>query len=174
MKVFNLGNPAMRIVSNKVLSRALAIAGLAGALGASDALAAGVFSDFGGNWRGTGRISDVNGKSEALSCKSSNAPSPDGIAMTLGLVCASDSYRVDFRAELYTDGRNLRGTWTETTRSASGNVRGSIRPDVINARTEAPGFDADIVIHVVGGKRLDVSLNSHGTSINHVQVAMRR
>jgi hypothetical protein len=174
MKVFNLGNPAMRIVSIKAFSRALAIAGLAASLGASDALAAGVFSEFGGNWRGNGRVSDVNGKSEALSCKSTNSPAPDGIAMSLALVCASDSYRVDFHADLYTDGRQLRGTWSETTRNATGNVRGAIRPDVINAKTEAPGFDADILIRVLGGKRLDVTLDAHGTSVNHVQVSMRR
>ena len=94
--------------------------------------------------------------------------------MSLGLVCASDSYRVDFHADLYTDGSRLQGTWSETTRNANGNVRGSIRPDVINARTEAPGFNANIVIRVASGKKLDVTLDAHGTSINHVQVSMRR
>jgi hypothetical protein len=174
MSICNLGNPDMHFVDSKTFRRALAIAGFTAALGASAALAAGVFSPFAGNWRGSGRISDVNGKSEALSCKANMAPSPDGIAMTLALVCASDSYRVDFHSDLYTDGERLQGTWSETTRNASGNVRGQIRPEVINARTEAPGFDAEIVIHVVGGKRLDVSLNAHGTSINRVQVSMRR
>lgn len=164
----------MGIVGAKTFRRVLAIAGLTAALAASGALAAGVFSPFAGNWRGSGRISDVNGKSESLRCKSALAPSPDGIAMSLGLVCASDSYRVDFHADLYTDGENLRGTWSETTRNASGNVSGVIRADYIRARTEAPGFDADILIHVVGGRRLDVSLDAHGTSINHVQVSMRR
>ena len=94
--------------------------------------------------------------------------------MSLSLVCASDSYRVDFHSELYTDGQALRGTWTETTRSATGEVSGSITPTVINATTTAPGFTANIAIHVVGGKRLDVTLNAEGTSVNHVQVSMKR
>jgi hypothetical protein len=174
MSVFNLGNSDMRMVSTKTFSRALAVVGLTAALGASGAFALGVFSPFAGNWRGSGRVSDVNGKSESLRCKSKLTPSPDGIAMSLGLVCASDSYRVDFHADLYTDGENLRGTWSESTRNASGNVSGVIRPDVINARTEAPGFEAAIVIHVIDGKRLDVSLNAHGTTINQVQVSMKR
>lgn len=164
----------MRISSPKTFSRAFAILGLTAALGASGALAAGIFSPFAGNWRGAGRISDVNGKSEALRCKSKLAPSPDGIAMSVDLVCASDSYRVDFHADLYTDGENLRGTWSESTRNASGDVSGVIRPDIIRARTEAPGFEAAILIHVVGGRRLDVSLNARGTSINQVQVSMKR
>jgi len=146
---------------------------LAGFL-ATSAWAAGPFAEFGGSWKGTGRVSDVNGKSEALSCKSTNSPAPDGIAMTLTLVCASDSYRVDFRSELYTDGNELRGTWKETTRSADGNVEGTIGRDVIKAKTTAPGFDALITIHVLDGKRLDVDLKAHGTSIDHVMVSMKR
>ena len=174
MSVFNLGKPDMRMVSTKTFSRGLAVLGLTAALGASTALAEGVFSPFAGNWRGAGRISDIHGKSEALRCKSKMSPSSDGIAMSLGLVCASDSYRVDFHSELYTDGSALRGTWRETTRNAEGNVRGSIRPDLISAVTDAPGFSAEINVRVMGGKRLDVSLNAHGTSINHVEVSMKR
>lgn len=163
----------MRIQRVGTISRAFAFTGLLAILGASNALA-GVFAEYGGAWRGSGRISDINGRSEPLSCKSTLSPSSDGIALSLALVCASDSYRVDFHAELYTDGHELHGTWSETTRNASGDVSGTINPEVINATTTAPGFDANIVIHVVKGKRLDVSLNAHGTSINHVQVSMKR
>jgi len=144
------------------------------ALGAGSAVAAGPFADFGGVWHGAGRASDVHGKTEALTCKSSNSPSSDGIALSLSLVCASDSYRVDFHSDLFTDGQALRGTWTETTRSASGEISGEIGRDVINATTTAPGFSASVYIRVVSGRRLDVVLNAQGTSINHVQVSMRR
>jgi hypothetical protein len=153
----------------KIFAAALALA-----LGAQGACAAGVFSEFGGSWKGTGRVSDIHGKSEALSCKSSNNPSQDGVAMALSLVCASDSYRVDFHADLYTDGQALHGTWSEKTRDASGNVEGDITPQVIHATTTAPGFSANIVIHVSAGKKLDVDLKAHGTSIDHVAVSMKR
>ena len=133
----------MSKISAKTFACAAALAGLS-AIGAQSASAAGVFSDFGGAWRGAGRISDVNGRTEALSCKSNNSPSQDGIAMSLSLVCASDSYRVDFHSELYTDGSALRGTWSETTRGASGDVGGTITPQLINATTTAPGFEAQI------------------------------
>ena len=159
----------MRLLSSKSVSL-----GLVAALGATGALASGPFADFGGTWKGAGRVSDVHGKSEALTCKSNNTPASDGIQMTLTLVCASDSYRVDFRSELYTDGQELRGTWTETSRDASGNISGTIRPDMINAKTTAPGFSATITIRVSGGKRFDVTLNAQGTNVNHVEVAMKR
>ena len=158
---------------NGIASSMVAL-GLSALLGASAAFAAGPFAEFDGTWKGAGRVSDIHGKSEALTCKSRNLPAPDGIAMALSLTCASDSYRVDFHSDLYTDGSALRGTWSETTRNATGNVEGSIRPDLINATTSAPGFKANIVIHVIGGKRLDVDLRAHGTSIDRVTVSMKR
>jgi len=164
----------MSLSIGKAFLRALAIAGVVTTLSAASALAAGPFADFGGSWRGAGRVSDKNGKSEALSCKSSNSPSQDGIALQLALTCASDSYRVDFHADLFTDGQALRGTWSETTRSVNGNITGTITPDLIHATPSAPGFSADVVIRVSAGKRLDVVLNAQGTSVNHVQVSMRR
>jgi hypothetical protein len=156
------------------LARKISIAGVALVLTAGSTLAAGPFGEFAGAWRGTGRVADVHGKTETLSCKSSNSPSSDGIAMQLSLVCASDSYRVDFHADLYTDGTALRGTWTETTRSATGEIKGSITPDLINVTTTAPGFSANVTIRVQGGKRMEVDLNAQGTTVNHVVISMRR
>ena len=160
----------------KTASRLAKISGAAAllALVASGAQAAGVFADFGGSYKGAGKITDVNGKSEPLSCRSTNAPSDDGIAMNLALVCASDSYRLDFHSDLYTDGHTLRGKWTETSRSASGEVSGTIVPDLISATISAPGLSANIVIQVQKNGRLDVAFNAQGTRINKVQVSMKR
>ncbi len=160
----------MRILSVKSAAFALALAGL----GITAASAAGPFGEFGGSWRGAGKVTDLKGATETLSCKSNNSPSPDGIAMSMSLVCAADSYRVDFHADLYTDGQALRGTWSETSRGATGNIHGQITPTVIKVTTTAPGFSASVVIHVIGGKRLDVTLNAQGTSVIHVEVSMKR
>ena len=158
------------------VGRKFALAAAVLALGASSALAAaGPFAQFTGTWKGAGRISDIHGKSEPLTCKSTYSPQPDGIAMSLALTCASDSYRVDFHCELFTDGQALRGTWTETTRNAEGNVHGTIGPDFINAITDAPGFTATIAVHMVSAARMDVDLKAHGNvSIDHVVVTMKR
>ena len=144
------------------------------ALGGSTALAAGPFTAFAGNWKGAGRIFDIHGKTEPLSCRSTNQPAPDGIAMTLSLVCASDSYRIDFHSDLYTDGHNLRGTWSEKVYEATGNMSGDIQGDSITAIANAPGFDATIVAHLDGANKLDVSLKAHGVSIDHVTAVMKR
>jgi hypothetical protein len=136
--------------------------------------AAGPFAAFGGHWKGSGRIYDIHGRTEPLSCRSTNDPASDGIAMTLSLVCASDSYRIDFHSELYTDGHSLTGTWSEKVYEATGNMTGDIRPDSITAVAKAPGFDATIVAHIAGANKLDVTLKAHGVSIDHVVAVMKR
>jgi class 3 adenylate cyclase len=156
-------------------TRKFALAAAVLALGASSALAAGPFAEFSGTWKGAGRVSDKQGKSEALTCRSTNTPQPDGIAMSFALVCASDSYKVDFHCELFTDGKELHGTWTETTRQAEGNVHGSIGQGFITAITDAPGFSATIAVRMASASRMDVDLKAHGNvSIDHVAVTMKR
>ncbi len=157
------------------LIRKSALAAAALAIAATTALAAGPFGEFAGNWKGGGRLSDIHGKSEALTCRSTTTPQPDGIAMSFALVCASDSYKVDFHCELFTDGSNLHGTWKETTRNAEGNVRGSIGKGFITAITDAPGFSATIAVRMGAANRMDVDLKAHGNvSIDHVAVTMKR
>lgn len=140
------------------------------ALVGSAAIAAGPFEQFGGEWRGAGRVTDKDGKSEPLRCRSTDAPSQDGIAMNMSLVCASDTYRIDLRANVYTDGQNLRGSWQETTRGVSGDLQGEIQPNLINV---SAGNNAHIVVRV-GKGRLDVSLDAPGTSISRVSMSMKR
>jgi hypothetical protein len=164
----------MSILNAFPSARSVAMAGVVLALGAASALAASPFEPFAGSWRGGGRIYDIHGKSEAVTCRSTISPSSDGIAANLALVCASDSYRVDFHSDLFTDGQSLHGNWTETTRSASGDIHGQIGGSEIQATASAPGFNANIVAHVISGKRMDVSLNATGVSIDRVQVSMRR
>ncbi len=151
-----------------------AAAAIAGLLAVSGASATGVFADFGGSYKGAGKISDINGKTEPLSCRATNLPSQDGIALNIALVCASDSFRLDFHSDLFTDGHALRGTWTETSNSASGEVSGTIVPGLISVTTGAPGFSANIVIQVQKNGRLDVALNAQGARISKVQVSMKK
>src|SRR5947209_13457747 len=125
----------------------------AAALTAQVALAAGPLSAYGGSWRGAGRL-DANGHSEPLNCRSDNTPSQRGTAIALSLVCASDSFRVEIRADLTADGQDVQGTWTETTQNVSGNVAGVISKRQIDASVTGSGINANVAIRVAG-RRLD-------------------
>jgi hypothetical protein len=143
---------------------------LAAALAATPALAAGPFSAYAGSWRGTGQL-DSGGRSERLSCRSDNSVSDNGAAVSLSLVCASDSFRLDIHSDLTSDGRNVQGTWTETTQNVSGDVTGVISKKQIDASVSSnSGFTANIALRAIG-RRLDVSLASQQ---GNVQVVMHR
>ena len=99
--------------------------------------AAGPFAVFAGTWKGEGRVYVKSGATEPLKCRSHNIPSDDNVNLDLSFVCASTSYRFDFHAQLYTDGKALRGQWTEASRNASGNVSGEITASMFSASTRA-------------------------------------
>ena len=148
------------------------VAALASGLWASATQAAGVLAAFGGSYHGGGRISDADGRSESLTCRSTNSPSSDGNALSLSFACASDSYKVDFNASLNAEGGDLSGSWSESSTGGSGQISGTVGPGLINATTSG-GFSANIVVRARGG-RLDVSLSAQGAKINRVVVSMRR
>ena len=143
------------------------VAGLA--LTTPSAYAAGPFAAYGGAWRGSGRF-ESNGRSEALLCRSDNRPSRGGAAVALSLVCASDSFRLDIRSDLSTDGSGVHGTWTEASQNVSGSVTGTISRRQIDVSVMGSGFNANVAMRAIG-KRLDFSLASQQ---GRVQIAMHR
>lgn len=133
----------------------------------------GPFSTFAGDWKGVGTVIDDKGKTESLRCRESNVVSDDNISLTQSLVCASDSYRVEFRATLFTDGHTVRGTWEDVSRNASGNVFGQIADSAIVATITAPGVQARLSARTTAHQQ-EVTVEPQGTQINKVVVTMKR
>ena len=133
----------------------------------------GPFSSFGGDWKGVGTVIDDKGKTEPLRCRESNVVSDDNISLTQSLVCASDSYRVEFRTTLFTDGHTVRGTWQDVSRNASGNVLGEIANNAIVATITAPGVQARLSAKTTANRQ-EVTVEPEGTQINKVVVTMKR
>ena len=137
------------------------------------ARADGPFSTFSGDWKGVGTVVDDKGKTESLRCRESNVVSDDNISLTQSLVCASDSYRMEFHTTLFTDGRTVRGTWEDTSRNASGNIFGQIANNVIVANITAPGVQARLSAKT-SATRQEVTIEPEGTQINKVVVTMKK
>lgn len=134
----------------------------------------GPFAGLAGTWKGVGKVVKEDGNSERIACRASYTVSPDGINLGQSLVCASDSYRFDIKTDVYTDGTALRGTWTEATRSASGNLEGEVRPGLLKTRVSAPGFSADVSVKTTGEKQI-VNINPEDrTQIAQVSIALAR
>jgi hypothetical protein len=133
----------------------------------------GPFASLSGAWRGDGAATGADGKSEHIACRATNTISFDKINLTQSLVCASDSYRFDIRANIFTDGQAIRGTWQEATRNVSGNFSGDMRDGSINGAVTAPGFTATVSITTAGDKE-QVTIVPHGSDIAKVEIALTR
>ena len=168
----------MRNLIMSALERPVAslLAGCAVAMALWPQLAAaadGPFSTFGGDWKGVGTVIDDQGKTESLRCRETNVVSDDNISLTQSLVCASDSYRMEFHTTLFTDGHTVRGTWQDVSHNTGGNVFGQIADNAIVATITAPGVHARLTARTSANQQ-EVTVEPQGTQINKVVVTMKR
>lgn len=150
-----------------------ALAGM-GLLAASSGIAqAGPFSSFEGNWTGAGTVSVSNGTRERLRCRAHYSVGGGGTTMTQNLTCASDSYKFNVVSNVQASGGALSGSWTETSRNATGQISGTIGATQISAAVSGVGFSARIGIAARGGRQ-SVTISPTGTDITNVSVTMSK
>ncbi|VFU06978.1 hypothetical protein [Methylocella tundrae] len=159
-----------------LLSRAFLAAGLS--LAASQALAQrasdGPFSSLSGYWTGSGTITMSNGSSERIRCKAVYAVNDTGKALNQSLRCASDSYRLEIKANVVLNGGTLSGTWNEETRHAMGNITGRGSNSEIMARVDGAGFAAGLQVRFRGDKQSVSIRPTTGTDVADVAITMRK
>lgn len=160
---------------NTTLRTAFAAGATLAALGlaATPSFAAGPFSAFEGNWTGTGTVSVDNGSKERLRCRAHYDVGGGGNSMKQNLTCASDSYKFNVVSDVVSEGGAISGSWTETSRNASGRITGKITPTQISAFVQGVGFTASIGIAARGGRQ-SVTMSPTGTDIKNVSVTMSK
>lgn len=163
----------MTPVISKTLSKATIIAVLGGMLGASAVYAdGGAFSEYGGNWSGTGTIQIANAGTERIRCKGTYSVDGGGNNLRQSLRCASDSYRFDLSTDIRASGGELAGNWTESSRNVNGTVNGRISGGNIVARVETNGYIATFNVTTKAGKQ-SVAIASPG-DLRAVNIALTR
>ena len=115
----------------------------------------------------------TSGATERIRCRSTYQVSSDGDQLTQSLRCASDSYRFELNSRAMSEGGRLSGSWTETSRTASGALVGQATPGQISARVTSPGFTADLSLST-RGDRQTVTIRSQGTELSGVSLSLRR
>jgi hypothetical protein len=166
----------MPVQSVKYGPRALAAATLAIlSLYAVDARAdPGPFTSLEGRWRGDGTISMKDGTHERLRCRATYAVAPAGDSLTQTLLCASDSYKFDVDSTVAESGGAISGSWTETTRNATGSVTGQVRGSVIEVLVTGLGFSAGISLSTRGRIQAVSITPQGGTDVTGVTVTLHR
>jgi hypothetical protein len=148
---------AKSMITAARLSSAIVALGLCLA-SASSAREPGAFARLAGNWNGGGSIDLSNGSRERLKCRASYQIL-SAQSVQLSIRCASDSYNFDLAGRATLAGREVSGTWSESTHNASGQIFGRANGDKIDVVAEGPGFSAQLTL-VTRGRRQSVAIKS--------------
>ena len=152
------------------------VAALAGAMAALSSIAAradsGPFAGYAGAWSGSGTIATASG-SERIRCRAVYAVNGGGSGLQQNLICASDSYRFEVTSNITASANELRGSWSETTRGASGSLSGRAGPGRFNAFVSGAGFSASIAV-ASGANRQSVTITPQGTDVKNVSMVLHR
>jgi hypothetical protein len=111
----------------------------------------GPFAGMAGNWAGGGAITLDDGSKERIRCRATYSVA--GINMTMTLTCASDSYRFVLQANVVDQGGAVSGTWSESTRNASGTIQGRGNGGNFEVTASSGGFNASISLRTAGNRQ---------------------
>jgi hypothetical protein len=157
----------MRLAFSSLSTRQRLVAAVAAlalvAPAAADAVAAGPFADFPGQWSGTGKIRVKGQDVERLRCKANYRPrGSSGTEIDLQLSCDSDSYKFDLVGQFQADEKGqISGRWSENSRNVGGTAIGNIRGSRLTLHVESSAFAANLAM-VTRERQQTVTFDAHG------------
>jgi hypothetical protein len=162
----------MKCLGSGLIGRALKAGAVVAAvvLSTSAGHAQSAFAGLDGAWSGGGKVSLSDGSSERLRCKADYKVDSSGLALKQTLRCASDSYKFDLSSDVTIQGDQVSGQWSETNRNIFGTIKGTATSGKIDVVVDAPGFNANLVLHTTGNKQT-VEISSKG-DIRGVSITM--
>ena len=131
------------------------------------------FAAMAGSWSGGGVLSTTDGGEERLRCRASYDVTATGAELRLNLRCASESYNFDLASEVQYRGGAISGSWSESSRNASGTLSGRAAGDRIEAAARGENFSANLSLTTRGGQQT-VSIRPQGTNITAVSLSLNR
>lgn len=164
----------LQSINHKTFAFTMVAALAAVSLQVREAHAEGPFARFAGHWRGDGKISMADGTKESIRCRVTYSIANAGTTLTQVLICASQSYKFDVNSQVQAQGRQLSGSWTETTRNVTGSVSGSVADGTILAIVTGATFSAGLSLNIRGNSQY-VRIRPQGTTdVADVSVALKR
>ena len=131
------------------------------------------FAAMAGSWSGSGVLNTSDGQREQLRCRASYDVAGSGTELRLNLRCASQSYNFDLASEAEYRGGAISGSWTETSRNASGTLSGRAIGGHIEAAARGDNFSANLSLTTRGGRQT-VSIRPQGTNVTAVSLELGR
>src|ERR1700744_6376933 len=137
---------------------------------AGNAQSSNPFAGFNGTWSGNGTVSLSDGTTERIRCRADYKVDGGGQNLKQSLRCASDSYKIDLSREGPSEGGQISGNGTESSRNLNGELHGTAGGGQIEVFVEANGFAANLTLRT-SGNRQTVQISSKG-DIRGVNITM--
>ncbi len=102
---------------------------------------AGVFDNFSGSWRGTGKVVLKNGTTETVKCKIKSVIEVNGTRVYHKVKCKSDSKKINVRINLIANKRSISGKWSASG-AVEGSVYGKVKGKTLNLQLSGRGISA--------------------------------
>jgi hypothetical protein len=115
----------------------------------------------------------ANGARERIRCRASYTVTNQGMNLQQDLRCASDSYQFNVTSSVGYDNGAIFGSWTETTRAATGSVTGRASGGSIQANIQGMGFQATLTVSTHGNSQ-SVSIRPTGSDVTAVSIALSK
>lgn len=139
------------------------------------AVSAGTLDLLPGRWTGYGVIKLSNGSSERVKCVATYFLRQSGRALEHNLRCASTSFRIDAKAELWVRGNNLSGEWRERTYATGGAVSGRVVGKGLRLTIEGQNFAAALNVNTPSRCRQSISISPRrGLDIAGLSIGLGR
>jgi hypothetical protein len=137
------------------------------------AAASGPFAALAGSWSGEGTVMVSNGTNERLRCRATYHVQGQGQDLDLNLRCASDSYNFNLLSTARSEGGAISGSWSETTRNASGSLSGRASGRQILVSARGGSFAANLLV-VTHDNRQSVSIRATGADVTGADIMLSR
>jgi len=131
------------------------------------------FTGLVGTWSGSGQIRLENGASESIRCNAYYTNRDEGAGLGIALRCASQSYKIELRSKLNSQGGHLSGQWEERTFNASGSVSGKAAGGKIDLSVVGGGFSGSMAVNTSGSSQT-VAINTSGIGLKSVSISLSR
>ncbi len=155
------------------VGRLVAIATIGFWAASAAAAPVGPFAGFGGAWSGLGQVHLANGTKESLHCRATYKVGADGRTMHQSLRCASDSYKFELTSDIESQGNQISGRWSESTRRLAGKLTGQASLGRLNVLVQGDVLNAEVTL-VSQGDRQTVTISSPGSQLSGAAISLRR
>ncbi|HEX4893075.1 MAG TPA: hypothetical protein VFV47_07275 [Hyphomicrobiaceae bacterium] len=131
------------------------------------------FLSLSGTWSGGGQVKFSSGNAEALRCRAYYTPKDTGQSLGLSIRCASQSNKIELRANLNYQSGRVTGSWEERTFNAAGNVTGQASVGKINLSINGGGFSGSMSVGTTGSQQ-SVVIQTDGIGMQSVNISLSR